>query len=59
MAEYPLDPQLAKMVVASPEFRWHSARLTFFRPGHPPSCSDVAGCSMSLVVQSQTCSALA
>ena len=28
MAEYPLDPQLAKMVVASPEFRWHSARLT-------------------------------
>ena len=22
MAEYPLDPQLAKMVVASPEFRW-------------------------------------
>ena len=25
MAEYPLDPQLAKMVVASPEFRWHSA----------------------------------
>jgi len=22
MAEYPLDPQLAKMVVASPEFRF-------------------------------------
>ena len=24
MAEYPLDPQLAKMVVASPEFRFAS-----------------------------------
>lgn len=22
MAEFPLDPQLAKMLVASPEFRW-------------------------------------
>lgn len=24
MSEFPLDPQLAKMLVASPEFRWGS-----------------------------------
>ena len=38
MAEYPLDPQLAKMVVASPEFRWHSARLIPPALDNPPSC---------------------
>lgn len=38
MAEYPLDPQLAKMVVASPEFRWHSTRLILSALDNLPSC---------------------
>ncbi len=36
MSEFPLDPQLAKMLVAAPEFRWWTPERG---RGPAPSCS--------------------
>ena len=54
MAEYPLDPQLAKMVVASPEFRWlQNAGWLTPPPGRfPPALSPLT----SAGADAQSCS---
>ncbi len=47
MAEFPLDPQLAKMMVAAPEYRWPAPQGSPFRQrlsrARQPSLSPVTG----------------